>query len=47
MFVKVCSDNLSNTFLQNMRDHDLDVVRLHMFGLRELLKLHGGLEVCP
>ena len=47
MFVKVYPDNLSNTFLQNMRSHDLDAVRLHMFGLRELLKLHGGLGSLP
>ena len=45
--MKVYPDNLSNTFLQNMRSHDLDAVRLHMFGLRELLKLHGGLGSLP
>ncbi|KAL8782482.1 MAG: hypothetical protein Q9195_009634 [Heterodermia aff. obscurata] len=44
--MKICPEKLSDTF-QTMYSHDMSIIRSHMFGLRELLKLHGGLESLP
>ena len=45
--MKVSPEKLSDTFLQTMYSHDMSIIRSHMFGLQELLKLHGGLESLP
>ena len=45
--MKVCPEKLSDTFLQTMYSHDPSIIRPHMFGLKELLRLHGGLESLP